>query len=178
MAEIHWVPLTRSSVITSTQIQRANNLLSSRHYLIDCNVKKFTYNEHPDTTSTFSCIKVLVVSGTQCKDKPCDKIQSIFTCCISKCSLFWLRICCLQWISRQEGTKLLFGQFLTGNCIQMKEIGRERAFLDPFLDPPRIYRILLFGTAFFSSKSAKLVCTVTTRRACVTVNINDNTRGH
>ena len=65
MANLHWVPLT-SLVITSTRIQRANNLGSSKHHLIDCNIKKFGYNEHPAITSTFSCIKVLVVSGTQC----------------------------------------------------------------------------------------------------------------
>ena len=63
---IHWVPLTTSSVITSTRIQRANNFVWSWHYLIHSNVKKFSYNKHPATTSTFSCIKVLVVSGTQC----------------------------------------------------------------------------------------------------------------
>ena len=48
--KVHWVPLTTSSVITSTRIQRANNLVSGRHHLIDHNVKKFGYNEHPATT--------------------------------------------------------------------------------------------------------------------------------
>ena len=59
--KVHWVPLT-----TSTWIQRAKNLVSSWHHLIDHNVKMFSYNEHPATTSTFLCIKMLVVSGTQC----------------------------------------------------------------------------------------------------------------
>ena len=40
-------------------------LVSSLHHLIDYNVKKFSYNECPATTSTFSCNKLFVVSGTQ-----------------------------------------------------------------------------------------------------------------
>ena len=75
---VHWVPLTTSSVITSTRIQRANNLVSSGHLLIDHNVKKFSYNEHPATTSTFSCIKVLVVSGTQCTYFNCFSVRDSF----------------------------------------------------------------------------------------------------
>ena len=63
---LHWVPLTMSSVTTSTRLQQANNLVSHWHYLIDHNIKKFSYNKHRDITSTFLCIKVLVVSGTQC----------------------------------------------------------------------------------------------------------------
>ena len=59
-------PAYNELVITSNRIQKAKNLVSSGHHLIDRNVKKFGYNEHPATTSTFSCIKVLVVSGTQC----------------------------------------------------------------------------------------------------------------
>ena len=52
--------------LMSTWIQRANNLVSSRHHLIDRNVKKFGCNEHVATVSTGSCIKVFVASGTQC----------------------------------------------------------------------------------------------------------------
>ena len=33
---------------------------------IDYNVKKFNENEHPATTSAFVCIKLFVISGTQC----------------------------------------------------------------------------------------------------------------
>ena len=34
--------------------------------IIDCNVKRFGYNEHPLITSTFFCIFLSVVHGTQC----------------------------------------------------------------------------------------------------------------
>ena len=44
-----------------------NNLVPSQHPIIDNNVKILYYYEHPVTTSTFSYIKVLVVSRTQCK---------------------------------------------------------------------------------------------------------------
>ena len=69
---VHWVPLTTSSVTTSTQLLRADNFLSSLDPIIDYNVKKFSYNEHPVTTSTYLCIKMLVVSGTQCKSTPSE----------------------------------------------------------------------------------------------------------
>ena len=35
--------------------------------IIDCNVKKFGYNEHPLLMISFFCIFLLVVSGTLCK---------------------------------------------------------------------------------------------------------------
>ena len=35
-------------------------------YIIDSNVKKFGYFEHPPTTSSFLCIYLLVLSGAQC----------------------------------------------------------------------------------------------------------------
>ena len=59
-------PLTTSSVTMSTWLLRANNVLYSQCPLINYNVKKFSYKEHGATTSTFLCVKLLVVSGTQC----------------------------------------------------------------------------------------------------------------
>ena len=49
-----------------TRLLQANNLLSSLQHLTDHNVKKFSYNQYPGTTSTFLCIKLLVLNGTQC----------------------------------------------------------------------------------------------------------------
>ena len=74
--------LTTGSVTTSTPLQWANNLVSSWHHLIDHNVKKFSYNKHLGTTSTFLCKKVLVVSGTQCNSPSKDD-------CL--CILFWCK---------------------------------------------------------------------------------------
>ena len=54
---LHRVPLTMSSVTTS-------RFLCIK--IIDCNVKKLCYNEYPLITSSFFCIVLLVVSGTQC----------------------------------------------------------------------------------------------------------------
>ena len=63
---VHRIPVTTSSVTTSNRLLWANNFQWNQHLLIDHNVKKFSYNEHPGSTSTFLCIKLLVVSGTQC----------------------------------------------------------------------------------------------------------------
>ena len=54
--QLHFVPLTTSSVTTSKRLCIK---------IIDCNVKKFGYNEHPLVTCSFYCIFLLVVSGTQ-----------------------------------------------------------------------------------------------------------------
>ena len=51
-----------SSVTTSTRLLRANNLLYNQYY----KVKKFSYIEHPATTCTILCVKLLVVSEIQC----------------------------------------------------------------------------------------------------------------
>ena len=34
--------------------------------IIDCNVKKFSYNENPLIRSSYFCVFLLIVSGTQC----------------------------------------------------------------------------------------------------------------
>ena len=54
------------SHLQRVRLQRANNLVPTQHPMIDNNVKMLCYKEPPVTASTFSCIKVLVVSGTQC----------------------------------------------------------------------------------------------------------------
>ena len=63
---VHRIPVTTSSVTTSNRLLWANNFQWNQHLFIDHNVKKFSYNEHPGSTSTFLCIKLFVVSGTQC----------------------------------------------------------------------------------------------------------------
>ena len=63
---LHWILLTTFSVTIRTLLLRANNLLLSQHPLIDNDVKKSSYSKHPATTSTFLCIKLLFVRGTQC----------------------------------------------------------------------------------------------------------------
>ena len=60
-----WAPLTTSSVTIMNQHPTTKSgFLSNK--IIDCNVKRFSYNEHPLTTSTFFCIFLSVVHGTQC----------------------------------------------------------------------------------------------------------------
>ena len=58
---LHWVPLTTSSVTMSTRLQWVGFFAS----IIDSNVKKFGYCEHPLRTSSFLFIYLLVISGTQ-----------------------------------------------------------------------------------------------------------------
>ena len=77
--------LTTSSVTTSTRLLRANNLLYNQYSLIDYNVKKCSYNEHPPTMNTFLCIKLLVIKGTHCSWELkssvhfCRQIRNFFT---------------------------------------------------------------------------------------------------
>ena len=54
---LHWIQLQRAPAITSRFLCTI---------LIESNVKKFGYNEHPPTTSSFFCIFLLVLSRTQC----------------------------------------------------------------------------------------------------------------
>ena len=56
--QVHSIPLTTSSVTTSTRLQRADFVASK-------SFTKFGYNEHPVITSNFFCIFLLAVSGTQ-----------------------------------------------------------------------------------------------------------------
>ena len=65
--KVHWVPLTTSSVTTGTCLERTDFFCMN---IIDCNVKKFDYNEHSVVTNSF----LLLVSGSQCTSKS-DYIQ-------------------------------------------------------------------------------------------------------
>ena len=56
-SKLHWIPLSASSATTS-------RFLCIK--FIDRSVKKFGHNEHPLIMSSFFCIFVLVVNGTQC----------------------------------------------------------------------------------------------------------------
>ena len=55
--QLHWIPLSTSSVT-------ASRFLCIK--IIDSNVKKFSYYDHPPTTNNFLCIYLLVISETQC----------------------------------------------------------------------------------------------------------------
>ena len=58
---IHWIPLTTSSVTTSTQLQQADFVLKSEHFSLTSMFKKCDYNQYH--LSTFSRIKLFAESG-------------------------------------------------------------------------------------------------------------------
>ena len=88
---VYWIPVTTSSVTTSNRLLWANNFQGNQHLLIDHNVKKFSNNEHPGSTSTFLCIKLLVVSGPSVLVRKRQIQRCFYTLQVYLVNMFWNR---------------------------------------------------------------------------------------